>query len=142
MKNVVAYFHLCRTLACVWIDINKKFHLLLKVHATPMWIGPSWSWYPYSWTFSVFRICGHCWRTMFPSSLWRSKLNNVILIYENLLLSTKNLTIIIAPKKYHSEVHSCHIAPLAQVLPCPQLIFPSKTWFFEIHLSLQEQKLL
>ncbi len=27
--------------------------------------------------------------------------------------------------------------PLAQVLPCPQLIFPSQTWFFGIHLNFQ-----
>jgi hypothetical protein len=25
--------------------------------------------------------------------------------------------------------------PLAQVLPCSQLIFPSKTWFFGTHLK-------
>jgi hypothetical protein len=29
---------------------------------------------------------------------------------------------------------------LAQVLPCPQLIFPSKTWFFGIYLNFQQQK--
>ncbi len=33
-------------------------------------------------------------------------------------------------------------APLAQVLPCPQLIFPSKTWLFGIYLNFQWQKLL
>ncbi len=27
--------------------------------------------------------------------------------------------------------------PLAQLLPRPQLIFPSKTWFFEIYLNFQ-----
>ncbi len=32
--------------------------------------------------------------------------------------------------------------PLAQVLPCPQLIFPSKTWFFRIYLNFQWQKSL
>ncbi len=32
--------------------------------------------------------------------------------------------------------------PLAQVLPPPQLIFPSKTWFFGIYLSFQWQKAL
>ncbi len=32
--------------------------------------------------------------------------------------------------------------PLAQVLPCPQLIFPSKTWFFGIYLNFQGQKSL
>jgi hypothetical protein len=30
--------------------------------------------------------------------------------------------------------------PLARVLPCPQLIFPSKTCFFEIYLNFQQQK--
>jgi len=29
---------------------------------------------------------------------------------------------------------------LAQVLSHPQLIFPSKTWFFEIYLNFQQQK--
>jgi hypothetical protein len=32
--------------------------------------------------------------------------------------------------------------PLAQVLPHPQLIFPSKTWFFEIYLNFEWQKSL
>jgi len=32
--------------------------------------------------------------------------------------------------------------PLAQVLPCSQLIFPSKTWFFGMHLNFQLQKSL
>ncbi len=32
--------------------------------------------------------------------------------------------------------------PLAQVLPCPQLIFPFKTWFFGIYLNFQRQKSL
>jgi hypothetical protein len=32
--------------------------------------------------------------------------------------------------------------PLAQVLPHPQLIFPYKTWLFEIYLNFQQQKLL
>ncbi len=32
--------------------------------------------------------------------------------------------------------------PLAQVLPHPQLIFPSKTWFFGIYLNFQWQKSL
>jgi hypothetical protein len=32
--------------------------------------------------------------------------------------------------------------PLAQVLSRPQLIFPSKTWFFGIYLSFQWQKSL
>jgi hypothetical protein len=32
--------------------------------------------------------------------------------------------------------------PFAQVLPCPQLIFPSKTWFFGIYLNFQQQKSL
>ncbi len=74
MKNVVTYFHLCQTLASVQNDINKKIHLLLKVHATPMWIGPSWSWYPYSWTFNILRICcWYCWSTMFSSSISLSK---------------------------------------------------------------------
>ncbi len=31
---------------------------------------------------------------------------------------------------------------LAQVLPRPQLIFPSKTWFFGIYLNFQQQKSL
>ncbi len=31
---------------------------------------------------------------------------------------------------------------LAQVLPHPQLIFPSKTWFFGIYLNFQRQKSL
>jgi hypothetical protein len=31
---------------------------------------------------------------------------------------------------------------LAQVLPPPQLIFPSKTWFFGIYLNFQQQKSL
>jgi hypothetical protein len=31
---------------------------------------------------------------------------------------------------------------LAQVLPCPQLIFPSKTWIFGIYLNFQWQKSL
>jgi hypothetical protein len=31
---------------------------------------------------------------------------------------------------------------LAQVLSRPQLIFPSKTWFFEIYLNFQWQKSL
>jgi hypothetical protein len=30
--------------------------------------------------------------------------------------------------------------PLAQVLPHPQRIFPSKTWFFGIYLNFQQQK--
>jgi hypothetical protein len=30
--------------------------------------------------------------------------------------------------------------PLTQVLPRPQLIFPSKTWFFGIYLNFQWQK--
>jgi hypothetical protein len=28
--------------------------------------------------------------------------------------------------------------PLAQMLPCPQLIFPSKTWFFGIYLNFHQ----
>ncbi len=32
--------------------------------------------------------------------------------------------------------------PLAQVLPSPQLIFPSKTWFFGIYLNFHRQKSL
>jgi len=32
--------------------------------------------------------------------------------------------------------------PLAQVLPRPQLIFPSETWFFGICLNFQQQKSL
>ncbi len=32
--------------------------------------------------------------------------------------------------------------PLAQVLPRPQLIFPSKTWFSGIYLNFQQQKSL
>jgi hypothetical protein len=32
--------------------------------------------------------------------------------------------------------------PLAQVLPCPQLIFPSKTWFSGIYFNFQLQKSL
>ncbi len=32
--------------------------------------------------------------------------------------------------------------PLAQVLPCSQLIFPSKTWFFGTYLKIQWQKSL
>jgi hypothetical protein len=28
------------------------------------------------------------------------------------------------------------------VLPCPQLIFPSKTWIFEFYLNFQQQKSL
>ncbi len=35
-----------------------------------------------------------------------------------------------------------HVPPLAQVLPRPQLIFPSKTWFFGIYLNFQWQKSL
>jgi hypothetical protein len=31
---------------------------------------------------------------------------------------------------------------LVQVLPRPQLLFPSKTWFFGIHLNFQWQKSL
>jgi hypothetical protein len=31
---------------------------------------------------------------------------------------------------------------LAQVLPQPQLIFPSKTWLFGIYLNVQRQKSL
>jgi hypothetical protein len=31
--------------------------------------------------------------------------------------------------------------PLAQVLPCPQLIFPFKTWFFGIYLNFQRQEI-
>jgi hypothetical protein len=34
------------------------------------------------------------------------------------------------------------LLPLAQVLPSPQLIFPSKTWFFGIYLNFQWQKSL
>jgi hypothetical protein len=33
-------------------------------------------------------------------------------------------------------------APLAHVLPRPQLIFPSQTWFFGIYLNFQQQKSL
>jgi hypothetical protein len=36
----------------------------------------------------------------------------------------------------------CGLCPLAQVLPRPQLIFPSKTWFFGICLNFQLQKSL
>jgi hypothetical protein len=32
--------------------------------------------------------------------------------------------------------------PLAQVLSHPQLIFPSKTWFFGIYLNFEQQKAL
>jgi len=32
--------------------------------------------------------------------------------------------------------------PFAQVLPCPQLIFPFKTWFFLIYLNFQRQNAL
>jgi hypothetical protein len=32
--------------------------------------------------------------------------------------------------------------PLAEVLPHPQLIFPSKTWFFGIYLNFQWKKSL
>ncbi len=32
--------------------------------------------------------------------------------------------------------------PLAQALPRPQLIFPSKTWFLRIYLKFQRQKSL
>jgi hypothetical protein len=32
--------------------------------------------------------------------------------------------------------------PLAQVLPRPKLIFPSKTWVFRIYLNFQQQKSL
>jgi hypothetical protein len=28
------------------------------------------------------------------------------------------------------------------VLPCPELVFPSKTWFFGIYLNFQQQKSL
>jgi hypothetical protein len=31
---------------------------------------------------------------------------------------------------------------LAQELPCPQLIFPSKTWFFGIYLNFEQQNSL
>jgi len=34
------------------------------------------------------------------------------------------------------------LVPLPQVSPCPQLIFPSKTWFFIIYLNFQRQKSL
>jgi len=34
------------------------------------------------------------------------------------------------------------LVPLAQALPRPQLIFPSKTWFFQIYLNFQWQKSL
>jgi hypothetical protein len=34
------------------------------------------------------------------------------------------------------------LVPLAQVLPRPQLIFPSKTWFFGIYLNFQWEKSL
>ncbi len=34
------------------------------------------------------------------------------------------------------------LVPLAQVLPCFQLDFPSKAWFFEIYLIFQQQKSL
>jgi hypothetical protein len=30
--------------------------------------------------------------------------------------------------------------PLAQVLPCPQLIVPYKTWFLGIYLNFQQHK--
>jgi hypothetical protein len=74
--------------------------------------------------------------TMFPSSLSLSKSKNVVLIYEDLLLSTKTLTIIVASKNYYSEVSSCHIVLgwpvlLAQVLPCLRLIFLSTPGFLE-----------
>ncbi len=32
------------------------------------------------------------------------------------------------------------LAPLAQVLPRPQLIFPPKIWFLGIYLNFQQQK--
>ncbi len=41
------------------------------------------------------------------------------------------------------HVYQCGLCRLAQVLPCPQLIFPSKTWFFwGIYLNFQWQKSL
>jgi hypothetical protein len=136
MKNVVTYFHLYQTLVGVWNDINKKFRLLLKLHATPMWIGWSWSWYPYSWTYLVCLgfvdiIEVRCFLHLYHYQ----KFKNVILIYQDLLWSTKTLIIIFAVKNYSSEGYSYHIVlvwpvPFAQVLPCPQLVFPSKTLCF------------
>jgi hypothetical protein len=32
--------------------------------------------------------------------------------------------------------------PLAQVLPCPQLIYPSKTWFFGIYLNFSAAEII
>ncbi len=42
------------------------------------------------------------------------------------------------PVLYHK--HQC--CAIGQVLPRPQLIFPSKTWFFGIYLNFQRQKSL
>ncbi len=41
---------------------------------------------------------------------------------------------------YNNPLQLVWHVPLAQVLPCPQLIFPSKTWYFEIYLNFQQQK--
>ncbi len=42
--------------------------------------------------------------------------------------------------KYILVIISVTCEPLTQVLPGPQLIFPSKTWFFGIYLNFQWQK--
>jgi hypothetical protein len=67
---------------------------------------------------------GPCFLHLYEDQSFKS----VSLIYEDLLLSTKALTIIVAPKNYYSEVRCCDIVlgwpvPLAQVLACLQLIF-------------------
>jgi len=54
------------------------------------------------------------------------------------------ITIIILGFRYVVDTSvACAIGPsVTQVLPHPQLISPSKTWFFGIYLNLQWQKLL
>ncbi len=44
------------------------------------------------------------------------------------------------PLAYNNPLQLVWHVPLAQVLPCPQLIFPSKAWYFGIYLNFQQQK--
>jgi hypothetical protein len=55
-----------------------------------------------------------------------------------------NGNIILTSIDYPSEFQTTLVwpLPLAQVLPRPQLIFPSKTWFFGTYLNFQWQKSL
>jgi hypothetical protein len=46
----------------------------------------------------------------------------------------KNFTTLVTTLLLSTPVRAM---PLAQVLPCPQLIFPSKTWFLGIYLNFQ-----